>query len=105
MFEMLRIAKIVSHFEKEPSFDRLFPNQNFHSGKGFGNLIALPLYGESVKSQNSVFLEPQSMEPYSDQWEFLENIEKISNQRFKEIYENIFEEKPQDKIFSSLKSG
>ena len=105
MFELLRIAGIVSHFEKEPSFDRLFPNQNFHSGKGFGNLIALPLHGESVKSHNSVFLEPQSMEPYSDQWDFLENIEKISNQRFKEIYENIFEEKPQDKIFSSHKTG
>ncbi len=33
MFEMLRIAGIISHFEKEPSFDRLFPNQDFHSGK------------------------------------------------------------------------
>ena len=37
MFELLRIAGIISHFEKEPSFDRLFPNQDYHSGKGFGN--------------------------------------------------------------------
>ncbi len=26
MFELLRNAEIISHFEKEPSFDRLFPN-------------------------------------------------------------------------------
>ena len=104
MFELLRIAGIISHFEKEPSFDRLFPNQDYHSGKGFGNLIALPFHGESVKDQNSVFLEPQSMEPYNDQWEFLEDIEKISYQRFKEIYESLFDEKPRDKIFSSSKT-
>ena len=51
------------------------------------SLIALPFHGESVKDQNSVFLEPQSMEPYNDQWEFLEDIEKISYHRFKEIYD------------------
>jgi hypothetical protein len=43
MFELLRHSGIISHFEKEPGFDRLFPNQDFHSGKGMGNLIALPL--------------------------------------------------------------
>ena len=41
MFELLRHSGIISHFEKEPSFDRLFPNQDYHSGKGMGNLIAL----------------------------------------------------------------
>lgn len=47
MFELLRQANIISHFEKEPSFDRIFPNQDYHSGKGMGNLIALPLQGDS----------------------------------------------------------
>ena len=46
MFEMLRHAGIISHFEKEPSLDRLFPNQDYHSGKCMGNLIALPLQGK-----------------------------------------------------------
>ena len=46
MYELLREASIISSYDKEPSFDRLFPNQNFHSGKGMGNLIALPLNGK-----------------------------------------------------------
>ena len=46
LYELLREASIISHFDKEPSFDRLFPNQDFHSGKGLGNLIALPLSGK-----------------------------------------------------------
>jgi hypothetical protein len=37
-------AGIFSVFDKNTSFDRLFPNQDYHSGKGLGNLIALPLY-------------------------------------------------------------
>ena len=54
----LREASIISHFDKEPSFDRLFPNQDFHSGKGLGNLIALPLNGKSLINNNSAFLNP-----------------------------------------------
>ena len=40
MFELLLQAGIISKFEKEPSFDRLFQNQDTHSGKAIGNLIA-----------------------------------------------------------------
>ena len=58
MFELLREASIISPFEKEPSFDRLFPNQDFHSGKGLGNLIALPLNGKALQNNNSAFLNP-----------------------------------------------
>ncbi len=43
MFSLLMQSGIISRFDKEPSFDRLFPNQDQHSGKGLGNLIALPL--------------------------------------------------------------
>ena len=67
MFELLRHAGVISHFEKEPSFDRLFPNQDFHSGKGFGNLIALPLFGKSVNIGNTCFLNPETFEVYEDQ--------------------------------------
>ena len=34
---------VFSVFDKNTSFDRLFPNQDYLSGKGLGNLIALPL--------------------------------------------------------------
>jgi hypothetical protein len=40
---ILEKAKIISPFNKNSNYDRLFPNQDYHSGKGLGNLIALPL--------------------------------------------------------------
>lgn len=38
------------------SFDRMFPNQDYLSQKGFGNCIALPLQYECVKQGNSLFI-------------------------------------------------
>ena len=73
MFELLRHANIISHFEKELSFDRLFPNQDYHFGNGMGNLIALPLQGKPKEQGNSCFINPETLEPYSDQWNFLES--------------------------------
>ena len=60
------------------SYDRMFPNQDSMPKGGFGNLIALPLQGKARKSCNSVFVD-ESFIPYPDQWEYLSNIEKISN--------------------------
>lgn len=105
MFELLRHSNIISHFEKEPSFDRLFPNQGYHSGKGMGNLIALPLQGKSVEKDNSCFINPETFEPYKDQWEYLEVIEKVSVQKLKDLYEEFFNAKPQEVFVSSTKNG
>ena len=54
------------------SYDRLFPNQDFLPAKGFGNLIALPLQGRCRAAGTSVFLDPATLEPWPDQWAFLE---------------------------------
>ena len=86
LFELLLQADIVSRFEKEPSFDRLFPNQDTHSGKGVGNLIALPLQGASLKNGNSCFLDPETFEPVADQWGFLQSVRKIHTQQIKTLY-------------------
>ena len=101
MFELLRHSNIISHFEKEPSFDRLFPNQDYHSGKGLGNLIALPLQGKAIIYGNSCFIDPNTFEPYEDQWSYLGKIKKVSVLRLKEIYETFFQVKPQEPLFSS----
>jgi hypothetical protein len=61
------------------SYDRLFPAQDFLPRKGFGNLIALPLQGESRKRGTTVFLDPSTLEPYADQWEFLASLERLSS--------------------------
>ena len=75
----MREAKIIDQFDKEDSFDRLFPNQDEHSGKGFGNLIALPMQGKARENNNTIFLNPENnLLPVDDQWELLKNIQKIS---------------------------
>jgi len=84
---ILREAKIIDQFAKEDSFDRLFPNQDEHSGKGFGNLIALPLQGVARKNNNTVFLDPKNnLLPFNDQWEFLQQIQKVSITELDNLY-------------------
>ena len=43
---------------------------------GFGNLIALPLQKRPRGQGNSVFLD-ELFQPYSDQWGFLESIQRL----------------------------
>ena len=104
MFKLLRRADIVSQFEKEPSFDRLFPSQDCHSGKGFGNLIALPLQGNAVKYGNSCFINPENFKPYNDQWDFLHKVEKINIPKLNELYQSFFKTEPVG-LFSNIKNG
>jgi len=102
MFELLRHSGIISHFEKEPSFDRLFPNQDYHSGKGMGNLVALPLNGKSVKDGNSCFINPETFKVYPNQWEYLSEIKKISGSQLKELYQRLFSESPKPVFVSKI---
>lgn len=75
---ILESAGIFSLFDKASSFDRLFPNQDFLSGKGLGNLIALPLNSDFILKGNNCFLDIQTDEPYRDQWLFLKSIQRAN---------------------------
>ena len=66
------------------SYDRFFPNQDTMPEGGLGNLVALPLQGNARKQGNSVFVD-ETFEPYSDQWEFLLNVGKLSEQTLEDI--------------------
>ena len=59
------------------TYDRLFPNQDTMPKGGFGNLIALPLQKKYRKDNKTVFVNKQ-FEPYPNQWEFLNNAQKMS---------------------------
>ncbi len=85
LITLLKQAGIFSVFDKSSSFDRLFPNQDFHSGKGLGNLIALPLFKPTLKEGNSCFIN-EHLNPHQDQWKFLSSIQKISVSRLDAIY-------------------
>lgn len=86
--KILEQSGAFSMFDKSSSFDRLFPNQDFLSGKGLGNLIALPFFKPAMENGNSCFVNPETFEPYSDQWQFLNEIKKISI----EVLDKFFQE-------------
>jgi hypothetical protein len=79
-------AGSFSIFDKESSFDRLFPNQDYLSGKGLGNLIALPLHKPAIEKGNSCFVDIDTLQPFDDQWEFLNEIKKLSIADLDKIY-------------------
>ena len=80
---------LLSQFKIDSSYDRMFPNQDKLSGKGLGNLIALPLQGQSLLNGNSCFLDPTTFEPYSDQWQFLKGIKKLNITEFNKVFGEI----------------
>ncbi|MCH7403611.1 DEAD/DEAH box helicase family protein [Belliella kenyensis] len=96
---ILEQSGAFSMFDKSSSFDRLFPNQDFLSGKGFGNLIALPLFKPAFELGKSCFINPESFEPIADQWDFLKNIKRVSTNHLDELYDAL---KPS---VQALKSG
>src|SRR4030042_1897191 len=103
IINILRESEIIDQFDKDDSFDRIFPNQDILSGKGFGNLIALPIQGEARKQGNSIFLDPvNNLEPYFDQWDFLSTINKIEINDLDNIY-NQFNTEASDSSVSSTK--
>ena len=84
---ILEQTGVFSLFDKSSSFDRMFPNQDFLSGKGFGNLIALPLYKKTYEQGNSCFIDMESLEPIPNQWIFIKNIQRISVIKLDELYQ------------------
>ncbi|WP_323822140.1 TOTE conflict system archaeo-eukaryotic primase domain-containing protein [Algoriphagus sp. C2-6-M1] len=84
---ILEKSGAFSMFDKSSSFDRLFPNQDFLSGKGFGNLIALPLFKPTFEKGNNCFINPETFEPYLDQWQFLNGIKRASTEALEQLYQ------------------
>lgn len=96
---LLEKAGIISVFDKNSSFDRLFPNQDYLSKKGLGNLIALPLNKTSLKNGNSCFIDPNTLRPFDDQWVFLKTINKVTISHLNYIYK---ERSIQDELSTGL---
>lgn len=84
--EILEWCGAFSPFDKSSSFDRLFPNQEYLTGKGLGNLIALPLFLPAVQKGNSSFVDPKTMDPIADQIGYLKRARKMSLDLLDELY-------------------
>ncbi len=89
ILHILEFAGIISPFDKNSNYDRLFPNQDYHSGKGMGNLISLPLQKKAYENNNSCFIDPVSMTSFNDQWSFLQNIQRVPVERLDVIFNTI----------------
>lgn len=96
VIHILEFAGIISPFDKNSNYDRLFPNQDYHSGKGLGNLVALPLQKRALESNNSCFIDPGSMAPINNQWSFLEEIKRVSTSHLEKTFNAIVSTKPDD---------
>ncbi|MBL4653921.1 MAG: DEAD/DEAH box helicase, partial [Flavobacteriales bacterium] len=86
---LLEQCGAFSVFDKASSFDRLFPNQDFLSGKGLGNLIALPLFKDTLEQGNNCFIDTETLVPFDNQWDFLKQIKRISSADLDNLYDSI----------------
>ena len=73
---LLKAAMKQNHSISFESFDRMFPNQDEMPKGGYGNLIALPLQGHSVKQGHSVFVD-DDFNSFDDQWVYLSSVQKL----------------------------
>ena len=88
--EIIRRVRGESEFIKEISFDRLFPNQDYLTKSGFGNLIALPLQGSAVLNDNTLFFDPTTGKVIDDQWKYLTEIRRYTPSELDQVHDKLF---------------
>ena len=100
--QLLKSSGIISDVGKNSNFDRLFPNQDAHSGKGLGNLIALPLQKKAMENGNACFIHPENLNQFFDPWVFLETVQKVKMKTLDELYEDIIDNKLTSSAFGAI---
>jgi len=83
---------VVGHIltEIEMAETEVFPKQDalLPGMAQFGNFINAPLFGALVPKGRTVFVKPdETMKPYPNQWEFLDNIQRVPEALLDEIIE------------------
>jgi len=82
----------------------IFPKQSLlNSHVAFGNFILAPLFGRLVPMGKTVFIDPKTLEPYPDQWVFLESVKRVDEQVLDDIIE-INDLSSQETIYSESSS-
>ena len=66
----------------------IFPKQDCPEGlESYGNFIFTPLFGRLVSKGKTVFVDPYTLKPYKDQWEFLKTVKRAAEPLLDEIIE------------------
>lgn len=64
----------------------IFPKQDrIDKLTSFGNFINAPLFGRLVQNGKTVFLDPYTLKPHSDQWAFLESVKCVDEHLLDQI--------------------
>lgn len=104
LLSILEQTGIFSTFDKSSSFDRLFPNQDFLSGKGLGNLIAMPLHKLALNQGNSCFID-KDLVPYPDQWAFMSSIKRVNTNHLDKIFDSLSKNTTPSSAFSVINTS
>ncbi|MFC1896762.1 hypothetical protein ACFL0Q_08930 [Thermodesulfobacteriota bacterium] len=81
---------VVRHIlEEMDEFDtEVFPKQDsVDANVRYGHFINAPLYGALVPQGRTVFVDHRTFEPYPNQWDLLESVEKVDEALLHEILE------------------
>ena len=66
----------------------IFPKQNsLNTNVHYGNFINAPLFGALVPLGKTVFVDPATFNPFPDQWDLLESVQRVTEQALDEIIE------------------
>jgi len=77
------ILEEIEHIETE-----IFPKQDqIDESECFGNFINAPLFGSLVPKGRTVFINPTTFKPYTDQWDFLKSVSRYNEQVLDDITE------------------
>jgi len=72
----------------EASQTEVFPKQDcLDSRASFGNFIYTPLFGRLVPEGRTVFVDPETLKPFENQWDFLEAVYRVEEAVLDEIIE------------------
>lgn len=80
-----RVARML--LEESGVRAEIFPKQDTVPENGVGNFIWLPLSGASVGEGRTLFIDPERLEPWSDQDRFLSKIRMVSAEQLAQLGE------------------
>ncbi|MBI1390451.1 MAG: hypothetical protein GC154_18595 [bacterium] len=81
------VRHVLNEIEAPPT--EIFPKQDrLVPQKPYGNFINAPLFGALVPKGKTVFVDPENaFQPYPDQWDVLENVQRIAERQLDDIIE------------------
>jgi len=82
----LVVKSILDQIDASPT--EVFPKQDcLDSRTYFGNFIYTPLFGRLVPEDRTVFVDPETLKPFENQWDFLATINRVAENALDEIIE------------------